>query len=120
MHKEWHVKVSFDKFSAFDRSVHWFKLFIPPNPFDKVKWVLEHLEDDKLMGSLQKEQYDLGITEQINFCGYAIFNRIGLNNYITAMAFNLLEVTSDFFGVSSNPSYVPGLFLYILPSWYFQ
>ncbi|KAM3719585.1 putative UDP-glucuronosyltransferase ugt-50 [Dirofilaria immitis] len=56
------------------------------------------------------EQYDLGITEQISFCGYAIFNRIGLNNQVTAGAITLMEVLSDPFGVSSNPSYVPGGF----------
>uniref|UniRef100_A0A0R3S1Z7 UDP-glucuronosyltransferase n=1 Tax=Elaeophora elaphi TaxID=1147741 RepID=A0A0R3S1Z7_9BILA len=64
---------------------------------------------DRLMESLQMEQYDLGITEHINFCGYAIFRRIGLDSYITAMAINLLEVSSDFFGVNSNPSYVPAV-----------
>ncbi|CAG9530659.1 unnamed protein product [Cercopithifilaria johnstoni] len=72
----------------------------------------KHLEDDKLMDSLQAEQYDLGITEYINFCGYSIFKRIGLNNYITATAVNLFEVTSDIFGVSSNPSYVPASFAF--------
>ncbi|MCP9261542.1 UDP-glucuronosyltransferase [Dirofilaria immitis] len=71
---------------------------------------LEHLEDDKLISWLQTEQYDLGITEQISFCGYAIFNRIGLNNQVTAGAITLMEVLSDPFGVSSNPSYVPGGF----------
>ncbi|KAL3994249.1 UDP-glucoronosyl and UDP-glucosyl transferase family protein [Acanthocheilonema viteae] len=70
----------------------------------------KHLEDNELMGLLQSEQYDLGITEQINFCGYAIFKRIGLKNHITTRAINLLEVSSDLFGVSSNPSYVPAGF----------
>ncbi|VDK69150.1 unnamed protein product [Litomosoides sigmodontis] len=70
----------------------------------------KHLEDEKLMDSLRAEHYDLGVTEHISFCGYAIFKKIALKNYVTAMAINLMEVSSDHFGVSSNPSYVPASF----------
>ncbi|CAG9534713.1 unnamed protein product [Cercopithifilaria johnstoni] len=61
---------------------------------------------------LEVYRYDLGITEQICFCVYAIFNRIGLNNHITTRAVNLLEAISDIFGVSFNPSYVPAGFAF--------
>lgn len=65
------------------------------------------------MQYFRDEKFDLGITEQISFCGYAIFNSIDLKNYISAMAVNLFEVSSDPFGISSNPSYVPGICIYL-------
>lgn len=116
VHREGHVKVSskLSQFYHFDRII-----YLNSFPFHfllcsiKEDECLEYLEDEKLIGLLQSEQYDLGITENINFCGYAIFKRIGLNNHISARAVNLMEVSSDIFGVSSNPSYVPGLSLYI-------
>ncbi|VDN49876.1 unnamed protein product [Gongylonema pulchrum] len=67
-----------------------------------------HPHDEKLMEYFRSEKFEFGIIEQINFGGYAIFSKIGLKNYATAMAVNLIEVAADLYGVSSNPSYVPG------------
>lgn len=67
------------------------------------------MEDTDLLNRLHAENFDLGITEMISFCGYAIFKIIGLKNYASAFATNLVEVYSDPLGVSSNPSYIPGL-----------
>lgn len=66
------------------------------------------LENEELMDQLREEKFDLGITEIISFCGYGIFEKIGLKTYVTAFTVNLFEVMSDKLGVSSNPSYVPG------------
>lgn len=60
------------------------------------------------MDHLREEKFDLGITELTSFCGYGIFEKIGLKIYVTAFTTNLFEVLSDRLGVSSSPSYVPG------------
>ena len=69
------------------------------------------MKDTKLLDRLRTENFDLGITEMISYCGYAIFKVIGLKNYASAFATNLVEAYSDPLGVSSNPSYIPGLFM---------
>ncbi|VDN42682.1 unnamed protein product [Gongylonema pulchrum] len=56
---------------------------------------------------LRSEQFDLGVSEVVRECGFAIFNKIGLQNYVSVLATNLLEYYTDPFGVSSNPSHVP-------------
>ncbi|VDK30866.1 unnamed protein product [Gongylonema pulchrum] len=65
------------------------------------------LKNDKVLEYLRSEKFDLGITEAISFCGYRIFEKIGLKTYITGFTSNLVEIISDKLGVSSNPSYIP-------------
>lgn len=56
------------------------------------------------------ENFDFGIVEIFWYCGYAVFQKIGLKNYATAIASDLIEFLSDRMGVSSPPSFVPSMY----------
>uniref|UniRef100_A0A914S288 Uncharacterized protein n=1 Tax=Parascaris equorum TaxID=6256 RepID=A0A914S288_PAREQ len=55
------------------------------------------------------EKFDLGISEILSSCGFAVFEKIGLKKYIGAFATNLVPALTDAFGIDNNPSYVPGM-----------
>ncbi|VDM97912.1 unnamed protein product [Thelazia callipaeda] len=67
----------------------------------------EQLADENFIENLREEKFDLGITELISFCSYALFRKLEIKAYISSYSLNLMEVISDPLGVSSNPSYVP-------------
>uniref|UniRef100_A0A0N5AEB0 glucuronosyltransferase n=1 Tax=Syphacia muris TaxID=451379 RepID=A0A0N5AEB0_9BILA len=68
------------------------------------------LQDEQLLETLRAEKFDIGISELISFCGMAMFEKIGIKNYISASATVLIEGLTEHFGVSNNPSFVPAAF----------
>uniref|UniRef100_A0A0M3IW19 glucuronosyltransferase n=1 Tax=Ascaris lumbricoides TaxID=6252 RepID=A0A0M3IW19_ASCLU len=71
------------------------------------------LSDEKLLARLRAEKFDLGISEVLSCCGFAIFEKIGLKKYIGAFATNLVPSLTEAFGIDNNPSYVPGMISFI-------
>lgn len=76
--------------------------------------VSAQLEDQKILDVLRRKQFDFGILELFWYCGYAVFHKIGLRNYASAIASDLVEVLSDNLGVSNPPSYVPSKFMLLM------
>lgn len=54
------------------------------------------------------ENFDFAITELMNFCGFALFHKLGIDKYASVSITDMMEVIIDPLGVSSNPSFVPG------------
>lgn len=71
--------------------------------------IIGTLSDEKLLARLRAEKFDLGISEVLSCCGFAIFEKIGLKKYIGAFATNLVPSLTEAFGIDNNPSYVPGM-----------
>ncbi|KHN88563.1 Putative UDP-glucuronosyltransferase ugt-55 [Toxocara canis] len=65
------------------------------------------LGDVELMRRLRDEKFDLGISEAFSFCGFGIFEKIGLHKYLIASNAELMEALTEPFGISYNPSHVP-------------
>lgn len=74
-------------------------------------YLAAQLDDRKTMKKLREENFDFGITEVYGLCAYILYKEIGLKNYASAFA---SDIFYDYFGVSSMPSYVPGLLKYIV------
>ncbi|KHN88554.1 Putative UDP-glucuronosyltransferase ugt-50 [Toxocara canis] len=66
------------------------------------------LTDAELIGRLKKEHFDLGISEVFSSCGFGIFEKIGLQKHLSAFNTEIFEAITEPFGISYNPSYVPG------------
>ncbi|VDK26299.1 unnamed protein product [Anisakis simplex] len=66
------------------------------------------LADEKLLKQLRAEKFDLGISEVISSCGFAIFDKINLEKFVGSFATNLLPSVTRQFGIDHNPSYIPG------------
>uniref|UniRef100_A0A183U6Y1 2-hydroxyglutaryl-CoA dehydratase n=1 Tax=Toxocara canis TaxID=6265 RepID=A0A183U6Y1_TOXCA len=66
------------------------------------------LTDAELIGRLKKEHFDLGISEVFSSCGFGIFEKIGLQKHLSAFNTEIIEAITEPFGISYNPSYVPG------------
>ncbi|GMT03241.1 hypothetical protein PENTCL1PPCAC_25415, partial [Pristionchus entomophagus] len=62
-----------------------------------------------LMEQLAKEKYDAAVTEPICFCGYGIFEKLGIANVASALSTASSEGSFRFTGAPSTPSYVPGV-----------
>lgn len=69
------------------------------------QYFIAQLDDRKMIEKLKAEKFDFGITEFYGQCAYVIYKEIELKNYATTFA---TEITENYFGVSSMPSYVPG------------
>ncbi|VDO65891.1 unnamed protein product [Onchocerca flexuosa] len=66
--------------------------------------------DNDFIEQLRAEKFEFGICELFMRCGYALFQKINIENHVTTLAFNLQEVLTDTVGVSSNPSFLPSKF----------
>lgn len=55
----------------------------------------------------RKEKFDLGISEHIDPCGLAYFEKINVEKYISADSLCLNEDVTIPLGIDSNPSFVP-------------
>ncbi|KHN88565.1 Putative UDP-glucuronosyltransferase ugt-55 [Toxocara canis] len=62
------------------------------------------LGDVELMRRLRDEKFDLGISEAFSFCGFGIFEKIGLHKYLIASNAELMEALTEPFGISYNPA----------------
>ncbi|KAF8353869.1 ugt-19, partial [Pristionchus pacificus] len=61
------------------------------------------------MEQLAKEKYDAAFTEPVCFCGYGIFDKLGIKNIASTLSTASSEGTFRFTGAPSVPSYVPGI-----------
>ncbi|GMT34042.1 hypothetical protein PFISCL1PPCAC_25339, partial [Pristionchus fissidentatus] len=62
-----------------------------------------------LMEQLAKENYDAAFSEPICFCGYGIFEQLGIENIATTLSTASSEGMFRMTGAPSAPSYVPGI-----------
>ncbi|MCP9258693.1 hypothetical protein DINM_001702 [Dirofilaria immitis] len=74
--------------------------------------VVKQLNDAELLEHLKLENFDFAITELINFCGFALFNKLGIEKYASASITDMMGVIVDTLGISSNPSYIPATISY--------
>ncbi|VDM97424.1 unnamed protein product [Thelazia callipaeda] len=97
----------FDFFSIIKRIKQQMETHIQTCSGDLKSVISAQVSNNESMQQLREENFDFGITELISPCGYAVFHKIGLTNYATAFATDILAVLSSSLGVNSNPSYVP-------------
>ncbi|GMR57581.1 hypothetical protein PMAYCL1PPCAC_27776, partial [Pristionchus mayeri] len=62
-----------------------------------------------LLEQLAKEKYDAAISEPICFCGFGIFEKLGIKNVASALSTAASEGSFFATGAPSFPSYVPGV-----------
>lgn len=74
--------------------------------------ILDQINDDKLMDSLKREKFDLGIGESFDACYYGVLKRLCINNYITVSSTILFDNDAMALGIPTMPSFVPSRFLY--------
>ncbi|KHN88567.1 Putative UDP-glucuronosyltransferase ugt-50 [Toxocara canis] len=67
------------------------------------------LADVGLMRRLKDEKFDLGISEAFSFCGFGVFDKIGLQKHLSAFNTEIFEAFTEPYGISYNPSHVPAL-----------
>ncbi|CAG9529772.1 unnamed protein product [Cercopithifilaria johnstoni] len=77
--------------------------------------IFKQLQDDELLKRLKSENFDFAITELVNFCGFALFNKLGIDKYASVSMTDMMEVIVDTLGVSSSPSFVPATISYDMP-----
>ncbi|GMS91889.1 hypothetical protein PENTCL1PPCAC_14064, partial [Pristionchus entomophagus] len=65
------------------------------------------LYHEGLIEKLKSENYDAAFSEPICMCGYALFNQIGIDKYVTALSIGSSEGSFDITGAPSFPSYIP-------------
>ncbi|KAI6221683.1 UDP-glucuronosyltransferase [Aphelenchoides besseyi] len=70
----------------------------------------DQLKDEKLIKTLRNENFDLGLTESFDMCGFALFHKAGIRKYNLVFSF---PITSEleFFGISFPRSFVPAMFV---------
>uniref|UniRef100_A0A914Q3I8 glucuronosyltransferase n=1 Tax=Panagrolaimus davidi TaxID=227884 RepID=A0A914Q3I8_9BILA len=68
------------------------------------------MNDIENLKKLQAENFDLGLTELFDPCGFGVFAKIGLKKYITAFGSSLFPPSASLLGIKLHPSYIPGVF----------
>ncbi|KAK6031714.1 hypothetical protein OSTOST_02123, partial [Ostertagia ostertagi] len=65
------------------------------------------LGNNGTMQMLVNEQFDAGITEMIDPCGFGIFNKVGIGHMIATSALGIMDSMAEFYDVPKLPSIVP-------------
>ncbi|KAK6031326.1 hypothetical protein OSTOST_02527, partial [Ostertagia ostertagi] len=65
------------------------------------------LGDKSTMQMLEHENFDAGITEMIDPCGFGIFSKIGIGHMIATSALGIMDSMGEFYDVPKLPSIVP-------------
>ncbi|KAK6022941.1 hypothetical protein OSTOST_11341, partial [Ostertagia ostertagi] len=65
------------------------------------------LGDNSTMQMLEHENFDAGITEMIDPCGFGIFSKIGIDHMIATSALGIMDSMGEFYDVPKLPSIVP-------------
>jgi hypothetical protein len=60
------------------------------------------INDKQLLKQLRAENFDIGVSEYVTFCPYAVYRAIGLQKYITASATPLGASFGKMFGVGKS------------------
>uniref|UniRef100_A0A1I7SZL5 UDP-glucuronosyltransferase n=1 Tax=Caenorhabditis tropicalis TaxID=1561998 RepID=A0A1I7SZL5_9PELO len=63
----------------------------------------------EILKSLEKEKFDLGITESLFICGYPLFDQIGINTVINVDSVLFMDAVKNALGEPSSSSYYPAL-----------
>ncbi|KIH52167.1 hypothetical protein ANCDUO_17733, partial [Ancylostoma duodenale] len=66
------------------------------------------LSDNRVMDELKNEHFDVGITEFIGACGFGLFDRIGVDHIICALAVGVSD-TMNYFDMPNLPSITPSM-----------
>lgn len=70
----------------------------------------DFLSNKQLIENLRKEQYDLGLTELIDFCPCGLFEVIGIKSTALLAATPITDLVADVWGFPSPTSYITGKF----------
>uniref|UniRef100_A0AC34FI16 Glucuronosyltransferase n=1 Tax=Panagrolaimus sp. ES5 TaxID=591445 RepID=A0AC34FI16_9BILA len=68
------------------------------------------MNDNENLKKLEQENFDLGLTELFDPCGFGVFEKIGLKKYITTFGSSLFPPSAALLGIKLHPSYIPGVF----------
>ncbi|KAI1718217.1 UDP-glucoronosyl and UDP-glucosyl transferase domain-containing protein [Ditylenchus destructor] len=69
----------------------------------------ELINNTKVIAELQKEQYDVGISELYDLCMFGVFHHIGTKTTLATFAITLENLGASYFGLYSVSSYVTNL-----------
>ncbi|VDM48303.1 unnamed protein product [Toxocara canis] len=75
----------------------------------RMDFLFSLLGDMELISRLRNEKFDLGISEAFSFCGFGVFDKIGLQKHLSAFNTQLIESMTEPYGINYNPSHVPAL-----------
>jgi hypothetical protein len=65
-----------------------------------------------MLDEFRAENFDLGLSEIYDQCGFGLFHLIGIKKYIACSSTALNEMHATMFGVPYLSSFVPGLNCY--------
>ncbi|KAI1731325.1 UDP-glucoronosyl and UDP-glucosyl transferase domain-containing protein [Ditylenchus destructor] len=69
----------------------------------------ELINNAKVIAELQKEEYDVGISELYDLCMFGVFHHIGTKTTLATFAITLENLGASYFGLYSISSYVTNL-----------
>ncbi|KAI6192236.1 UDP-glucuronosyltransferase [Aphelenchoides bicaudatus] len=64
-------------------------------------------EETNVLGLYTAEQFDIALTDFFDVCGFAIFDRIGIQKHIMLYSAYLISLHGGVFGIPQTPSFVP-------------
>ncbi|KAE9556058.1 hypothetical protein FO519_000692 [Halicephalobus sp. NKZ332] len=73
----------------------------------------EILNDNVNLDALKEEQFDLGITEIFESCGFGVFKLLGIKKYIAAYGGSYLTTHMTLLGIPVPYSYAPGIMMQV-------
>uniref|UniRef100_A0AC34R6N1 UDP-glucuronosyltransferase n=1 Tax=Panagrolaimus sp. JU765 TaxID=591449 RepID=A0AC34R6N1_9BILA len=76
----------------------------------KFSFCRDVINDEKNLAALRKENFDLGISEIFESCGFGVFYAIGLKKYIVAHGGGHSSLMMDLLGLQIPFSYAPAMF----------
>ena len=68
------------------------------------------LADHKNHELLKKENFDLGIAEIFESCGFGVLEILGIKKYIVTHSASMVPIINSYLGIPQSPSSVPSLF----------
>ncbi|KAE9547668.1 hypothetical protein FO519_009120 [Halicephalobus sp. NKZ332] len=77
----------------------------------KFNFCREILNDKENLDALKKEQFDLGVVEIFESCGFGVFELIGLKKYIATYGGSYLNTHMTLLGIPVPYSYAPGIMM---------
>uniref|UniRef100_A0AC35GA64 Glucuronosyltransferase n=1 Tax=Panagrolaimus sp. PS1159 TaxID=55785 RepID=A0AC35GA64_9BILA len=67
------------------------------------------LNDNENLEKLKAENFDLGISELFESCGFGVFKKLDLKKYITTFGSSVFPSSASLLGIKLHPSYLPGI-----------
>ncbi|KAE9549024.1 hypothetical protein FO519_007768 [Halicephalobus sp. NKZ332] len=71
------------------------------------QYCLETISNSELMNTLKSEKYDVGISQALEYCPYAIFHQLGIKILIGTSSLPLADHISENLGIPAPRSFVP-------------